>query len=134
MINTLNSLMFGTMNWDLKYLTISNNEVKNNVAIRWAIIYPNWNMLWVKQNLKTFCIRNKKWYLIYFIIKKDRDLNIVAIRNQIFKTFSWTISTKLEIDYDRIKLLNSSMFDAVIWNMKYLTTKNSEVINSFVIQ
>ena len=66
--------------------------------------------------------------------KKDRVLNIVTIRKQIFKIFIWTIPLKLWIDYDRIKTLNSSMFNAVIWYIKYLTTKNSEVINSFVIQ
>ena len=59
---------------------------------------------------KKFVLRNKKWYWKYFMNKKDKILNIVAIRKQIFKTFSWTISTKLEINYDRIKTLNSSMF------------------------
>ena len=65
--------------------------------------------------------------------KNDRVLNIVAIRKQIFKTFIWTIPSKLGLDYDRIKTLNSSMFETMSWNMKYLTIDNNEVINSFAI-
>ena len=87
MMKNLNRLMVGTIDWDIKYLTISNNEVINSFAIRWAIIYncitnsiSKLNSLWVKQNLKKICIRNKKWYLKYFMNKKDKVWNIIANR------------------------------------------------------
>ena len=41
--------------------------------------------------------------------KKDKVLNIVAIRKQIFKTFSLTIPLKLDIVYYMNKTLNSLM-------------------------
>ena len=131
MMNILNRLMFETMNWDLKYLTISNNGIINSFAIRWTIIYncitnsiSKLNSLWVKQNLKKFCIWNKKWCLNYFMNKKDKVLNIVANRKQIFKTFSWAISLKLEIIYYTIETLNGLMFIIINWDFRYITISN----------
>ena len=98
------------------------------------ILFPNWIILRVKQNSKKFCTRNKKWYLKYFMNKKDKVLNIVAIRKQILKTFSWTISLKLEIVYYMMKNFNSVMFGTMNWDLKYLTISNNEVINSFAIR
>ena len=58
--------------------------------------------------------------------KKDKVLNIVAIRKKIFKTFRWTITLKLEIVYYMIKTLNSLMFIIINWDIKYLTISNKE--------
>ena len=58
--------------------------------------------------------------------KKDKVLNIVAIRKQMFKTFRWTITLKLEIVYYMIKTLNSLMFIIINWDIKYLTISNKE--------
>ena len=65
--------------------------------------------------------------------KKDKVSNIFAIRKQIFKTFSWTIATKLWIDYDRIKPLNSSMFWDNEWNKNISRLVIMKVINSVAI-
>ena len=84
---------------------------------------------------KSFALRNKKGYLKYVTNKQNKVLNIVVtIRNQIFKTFIWTIPSKLGIDYDRIKTFNSSMIETMSWNIKYLMINNNEVINRFAIQ
>ena len=42
--------------------------------------------------------------------KKDKVWNIIAIRKQIIKTFSWTILLELEIIYYIMKTLNSLLF------------------------
>ena len=59
--------------------------------------------------------------------KKDKVLNIVAIRKYIFKSFSWIIPLKLEIVYYMIKTLNSLMFGTMNWDLKYLMTNKNEV-------
>ena len=49
--------------------------------------------------------------------KKDKVLNIVAIRKQILKTFSWTIPLKLEIVYYMMKIFNRLMVGTMNWNI-----------------
>ena len=66
---------------------------------------------------KSSVFRNKKCYLKYFMNKKDKVLNIIAISKEIFETFSWTISFKFEIVYYMIKNLNSLMFGIMNWDL-----------------
>ena len=49
--------------------------------------------------------------------KKDKVLNIVAIRKQILKTFSWIISLKFEIVYYMMEIFNSLMFVIINWDI-----------------
>ena len=49
--------------------------------------------------------------------KKDKVLNIVAIRKQILKTFSWIIPLKLEMVYYMMKSLNRLMVGTINWDI-----------------